>query len=226
MLAGGRSSRMQRDKALLQLGGQTLLERGVLRLQGMGFATAISGRAGLSAEADAGAERIADGIPDAGPLAGVAAVLAHFGAEAERLGDAEALVMFVPVDVPLLPNVFVEWLWERALRSGAWATMPWSLGRPQPLCAVLDTRLGPLLTRMLELGERRVVRALEQAAPTGSFDQFAVERVASAGGVRVGPALHQWFMNANTPQEWHALQQVAANENTQRNSGGVALPRI
>lgn len=217
---------MQQDKALLRLGEETLLGRAVRRLQGMGFAVVVSGHAGA---AEAGVEqvpRITDRFADAGPLAGLEAVLTHRGHQAEQLGEAEALVLFVPVDVPLLPDAFFDLLWQRALHSGAWATVPWSLGRQQPLCAVYDARLAAPLAVALKAGERKVLRALEQAVPAGGFDQFSAERVTVGLRGSGWPAPHQWFQNANTRQDWDALRQAWAGQRAGGKSALVLQPRI
>lgn len=85
VLAGGRSSRMGRDKALLPWQGrplidhqiQTLIDAGVDRVR-------VSGHR-------PGRDGIEDAIPDAGPLGGLATI-------ADHLADGDLLVM--PVDMP------------------------------------------------------------------------------------------------------------------------------
>ena len=97
ILAGGESTRMGRDKALLELsGGQTMLARAQALLDGL--------------VAPAGAEKLPTlvsgarpgGIPDrfekAGPLGGLQAVAAHLH---ERVRDCAGLLV-VPVDMPML----------------------------------------------------------------------------------------------------------------------------
>ncbi|MBB3814682.1 molybdopterin-guanine dinucleotide biosynthesis protein A [Xanthomonas arboricola] len=94
VLAGGRSSRMGRDKALLQWHGRPLLEHMQTLLRDAGARdVVISGdRPGYAG--------IADVQPDLGPLGGLASVIS-------RLADAVTLVV-VPVDMPLLSRALLE----------------------------------------------------------------------------------------------------------------------
>lgn len=76
VLAGGRSTRFGSDKALALLGGQTLLARAVASIAPRCDTVVIAGRH------DAAAQNLATCIPDwpragMGPLAGIAAGLAH-----------------------------------------------------------------------------------------------------------------------------------------------------
>ncbi|MBB5866229.1 molybdenum cofactor guanylyltransferase [Xanthomonas sp. 3058] len=94
VLAGGRSSRMGQDKALLSWRGRPLLEhmQAVLREAGA-HAVLISG-------ARAGYAGIADTQPDLGPLGGLVSVI-------ERVSDTTTLVV-VPVDMPLLSRSLLD----------------------------------------------------------------------------------------------------------------------
>ncbi|MCL1532621.1 molybdenum cofactor guanylyltransferase [Xanthomonas nasturtii] len=88
VLAGGRSSRMGQDKALLPWHGRPLLEQmqALLRKAGAQQVLVSGNRPDYAG--------IADAQPDLGPLGGLASVLA-------RVPDAITLVV-VPVDMPLL----------------------------------------------------------------------------------------------------------------------------
>lgn len=85
VLAGGRSRRMGRDKALLAFDGGTLLQRQVRALESLCARVAVSG-------AYAGFDCIADMRPDAGPLAGLQAASAAW----------HGALLAVPVDMPLM----------------------------------------------------------------------------------------------------------------------------
>src|SRR3954471_22198373 len=70
LMAGGRSRRMGRDKAELELGGRALWERQIEVLRALRpDALWVSGRAYGEVEA------VADAWPDCGPLGGLASVL-------------------------------------------------------------------------------------------------------------------------------------------------------
>lgn len=85
VLAGGRSRRMGRDKALLAFDGGTLLRRQVRLLEPLCARVVVSG-------AYAGFDCIADARPDAGPLAGLLAAGAVW----------RGAVLVLPVDMPLM----------------------------------------------------------------------------------------------------------------------------
>src|SRR5690349_130325 len=71
ILAGGKSSRMGRDKAWLEINGQILLTRQIELVQAGGATEVfISGRAGMDYSAF-GCRVLQDRFPNAGPLAGI-----------------------------------------------------------------------------------------------------------------------------------------------------------
>lgn len=104
VLCGGKSSRMGRDKALLELAGETLLER-TIRL-----GKALGARQVLVSRNQPGF--IQDQIKDAGPMAGISAALAHCD---------NRWLLVLPVDMPLLsPEALTPLLTEthRAQQAG------------------------------------------------------------------------------------------------------------
>ena len=196
VLAGGQSTRMGRDKALLELNGRFLVEEALDRLRGLGFAPRLCGsRADLARFAEA----VPDNFPGCGPLGGIEAALAA--------SDSE-LNLFVPVDLPGIPQSFLRWLAARAETSQAVATLPRLVDRPQPLCAVYSRRLLAGLRASLAAGRYKVMTALtESAAALGeAIDAFDVESVAAVAG-EAWPAtpFRSWFRNLNTPADYAAL---------------------
>lgn len=98
VLAGGQSSRFGSDKALAELGGSTLIARAVDRLAGWCEHVIVVGRATAPAPTLPDWPR-----PGMGPLAGIAAALAH----ARDQGYAAVLTCAVdslglPDDLPVL----------------------------------------------------------------------------------------------------------------------------
>lgn len=129
VLAGGRSSRMGEDKAMLRIDGRSLLERTVRALRDAGAErVAISGtRAG----------GIADRWPGTGPVGGIASAM-------HALPDGEWLV--VPVDMPRLGSaVLAPLLAESRLAATHWQ------GHPLPMRLTMDAAareaLDELVTR-------------------------------------------------------------------------------
>lgn len=147
VLAGGRSLRMGRDKALLDWHGRPLLERqlGALRASGVDLL-----RVGGARPAYQG---VADAQPGLGPLGGLAGI-----AEASA-DDADLLV--IPVDMPLLGAALLRRLrteqpQARSLRCA---------GHVLPMRFRLDAASRAWLAASLHEGDarRRSLRALQQA---------------------------------------------------------------
>jgi molybdopterin-guanine dinucleotide biosynthesis protein A len=140
VLAGGRSRRMQRDKAALQYDGEAQLARAVRQVRALVPDTYVSVRADqLDDPLRASYPRIVDGLADAGPVAGILA------AQAAHPGHAW---LVVAVDLPLLDGDTLQRLLE-ARDPAALATAYRSAqdGLPEPLCAVWEPRSrGPLAT--------------------------------------------------------------------------------
>ncbi len=185
---------MGRDKSQLPYGSSTLLEHmlAVLRLAGF-----TPGVAGLTTAIQCSAPLVFDTFPGDGPLAGIEAAL-------HSVGSSQP-VLFVSVDLPLLPPVFCRVLWERVQATGAPATVPFVGGKPQPLCAVYSSALAPGITAALANGDRKVMRVLGRLVaefPAGQqHDYFRVEPLAVARGW-YDP--DRWFTNVNTPADWRS----------------------
>lgn len=198
VLAGGQSTRMGRDKALLDSDGRPLVEHMLDLLRGFGLAPRICGsRPDLARFSLV----VPDNFSQSGPLAGIEAALA---------ASDSGLNLFVPVDLPQLPPEFLRWLMARAETSHAVATIPRYAGRPQPLCAVYSRRLLPGLRRSLAAGNLKVMVAIrESAVALGEpLDEFDVESVAASGPAawHLDPPLQDWFRNINTPADYESLR--------------------
>ena len=198
LLAGGRSRRMGRDKAQLELAGQPLVAHMLDKLTGLGLEATICGnRLDL--------RHLAPILPDphlpgggtsAGPLAGILAAL--------EASDSP-LNFFLAVDMPGMPIGFLRWMIDRAERTEARLTVPFVAGRAQSLCAIYHRDLAHGVRRSIESGEYRVLPALRDAAQqTHSIDAFDVESIVAAGAIHPLPfgLPHQWFRNLNTPQDF------------------------
>jgi molybdenum cofactor guanylyltransferase len=205
VLAGGRSTRMGQDKALLPWGGRPLLEVALDKLRALPLATApriAAARSDLSSHAGV----IADLHPGCGPLSGIEAALA---------ASSRPLNVFLPVDVPLLPAQFLLWMLQRAETTGALVTVPRINGWPQALCAVYHRDLLGHISASLVAGDYKVMPVvtaaagpLSQSPRSRSMDVFDVELVASADAqlLAFSPLpLYRWFHNCNTPADMAAM---------------------
>lgn len=192
VLAGGRSSRMGQDKALLQVGGRSLVEVALDKLRSIGVDTPRI--AGARADLSSHAPVVPDLHPGCGPLSGIEAALA---------ASSQPLNLFLPVDMPLLPARFLSWMLVRAEITGALVTVPGFNGRPQPLCAVYHRDLLPLIGASLVAGNYKVMSVMS-AAPSQMVDLFDVERLASTDFELLGFSalpLYRWFHNCNLPED-------------------------
>jgi molybdopterin-guanine dinucleotide biosynthesis protein A len=97
VLAGGQSTRMGRDKALLPYQASTLLAQQVARLVPLCVRVCVSGRYD-------GFDCIQDQLAGIGPLAGVHAAAKQF---------PESTLLFVPVDMPLIDAAHLKALINR-----------------------------------------------------------------------------------------------------------------
>jgi molybdenum cofactor guanylyltransferase len=194
VLAGGCSTRMGQDKALLRVAGKTLVELALDKLRRLPLASPPR-LAGAASDLSSHAPVIPDLHPGCGPLSGMEAALAS---------STHSLNVFLPVDLPLLPPSFLAWMLLRAETTGAVVTVPRIGGELQPLCAVYHRSLLDLFTASLRDGNYKVIAAITAAAVGRAIDIFDTERVASAN-----PALfncsfvppHRWFHNCNTPED-------------------------
>ncbi|HXQ63213.1 MAG TPA: NTP transferase domain-containing protein [Steroidobacteraceae bacterium] len=133
VLAGGRSTRMQRDKATLAFGGETQLARAVRLVGRHASETFVSVRADQTTEAErARWPQVIDRLTDAGPVAGILAAL-------ETRPEHAWLV--VAVDLPLLDAATLERLVARRDPTVlATAYRSSEDGLPEPLCAIWEPR--------------------------------------------------------------------------------------
>jgi molybdenum cofactor guanylyltransferase len=184
VIAGGRSTRMGQDKALLQVGGRSLVELAPPRI--------AAARSDLSSHAPV----VPDLHPGCGPLSGIEAALA---------ATTQPLNLFLPVDMPLLPARFLNWMLQRAEITGAWITIPHINGLPQPLCAVYHRDLLRPITASLLAGNYKVVPVVTAAAgESQAVDVFDTERLASTHPelLAFSPLpLYRWFHNCNLPED-------------------------
>ncbi|MFC5865496.1 molybdenum cofactor guanylyltransferase [Acidicapsa dinghuensis] len=200
VLAGGRSSRMGRDKSLTLFAGAPLIETALSLLRQAGIPARIAGfRSDLSRHA----EGIPDGVPDLGPLGGVCSAL---------ISSSARWNVFLPVDMPLFPDSLLVALLQRAAITNAPITAAMLGGRVQPFPVVLERPVLPLVQRRLSQGLTACYQAWRSIpAEFGvHLDAVSVESMRQCGSIehplRLPPVY--WFQGANTREELAHLERL------------------
>jgi molybdenum cofactor guanylyltransferase len=193
VLAGGQSSRMGREKALIELGGRPLIVHALEILREAGLPASI---AGAQANLKEFAPVVLDPNPGAGPLAGICAALS--------VSHAHHAV-FLTVDVPFVPPSLIAFLLHHARVTGQAITTATVTGFAQTFPAVIAREALPALASELNAGRNGCFAAFEAAAASlgQSVSRVSVEWIAQSGHVfhPDGLAPAQWFLNLNTPSE-------------------------
>lgn len=197
VLAGGQSSRMGSDKALVAFAGRPLIAHAIETLSDAGLTVAIAGaRPELESTLAAHAPVVRDPQPGLGPLAGICAAL--------EAAPSRSVVL-LPVDLPLLPASLIVYLLQHARITGSAVTVPTVNGFAQTFPVVLDRSLLPALKAELNSGDRGCFSAFEVAAKSAgqSLARVAVELLAQSGQVAHPLGLHPfcWFLNVNAPRD-------------------------
>ena len=182
ILAGGASSRMGRDKGLLDFGGVPLILHTARLLESLVAEVTVVGSPqryaalGLHAIADENDEQTRGGPnrPSRGPLAGIAAALA---ATHSRWN------VIVACDLPYLSKEWLDWLISRALRSRREAVVPRTERGIEPLAAHL-----PAANAARPSPPRWLAACEKSPTSSRSFASILCTRVSGAGSIRAA-----WF---------------------------------
>ena len=214
VLAGGRSSRMGRDKALLELGGRPLIAHAVAKIRSLtGDARILAGESPGNPSLSRYAPLVFDRVPGCGPVGGIEAALAD---------SAHDWNLILPVDVPFLPQALLARWIARVTRS-SWPSVSVleADGVTHPTILLVRRATLPFLTDALDRCDLKVypalVRAAQQAAPPGaalaqaeplplSVDQLLSHPEETLSGIP--QAL--WFANLNTPEQFAEAERLAA----------------
>jgi molybdopterin-guanine dinucleotide biosynthesis protein A len=178
LLAGGASTRMGQNKALLVFEGETLAERALRKLREICPEVAI---AGGSPELDRFGRLIPDAFPGCGPLGGIVTALQQ---------SASDWNLFLPVDMPFIPGEALRMMLQMGSCGEGLVAVPQVAGRIHPLCGAYSRRTLPVLQAQLKAGRLKMKQAIEA---TGSFCYMQWDHKP------------EWFLNVNTPQEFAAL---------------------
>jgi molybdopterin-guanine dinucleotide biosynthesis protein A len=178
---------MGTDKALLELEGRAFVERIAAAIRPIARSVTLVGRGGQVGDVAA----IPDLRPGLGPLAGIESALAACATE-------QALV--VACDLPFVTTALLELLLERSALQPDTAVVPLDAdGRVSPLCAVYPRSSLPLVTELLDRGER-TPRALLLRFPTDLLPFADYAHLAGAT---------ELLRNVNTPADLTEAERIA-----------------
>jgi len=189
VLAGGKSSRMGTDKAMLPVGGVPMVQIAVEKLRSFCSAVSIAGnRDDLASFAPVVHERRLE----AGPAAGIEA-----GLRVAR----ESWAMFVPVDVPLVPaELLRRWAVQVVSAGEQLVVSHLRAQEDQATFCMLRAEVAAGFTEVLNDGERKLTRIFDRAAAGGlhvAQDVSALYGDDSPGDEEIS----RWFMNVNTAED-------------------------
>jgi len=190
LLAGGRSTRFNSDKAFLKWRGRPLYVTQLRKLAALQPDNLF-----LSTNADQafpeileGVERIVDDEPDLGPAGGLRTLLRHC---------ATPFVLVLAVDLPFMETAFLESLLRREKGIAGKSARGW-----EPLAALYPREAMLALTdSFLASGKRRLQDLLDEAEAQGIVEALTLSDHA-----------RRFFTNLNSPADLAALEQGQCDE--------------
>lgn len=194
ILAGGKSSRMGRDKAWLEVGRQSLLARQIQIVREVGAREVfVSGRTGVD-YSESGCRVLQDRLVDVGPLAGIERALTE---------TTNSLLLVLAVD---MPKMTADFLRQSLLNCEEnFGVIPRVSGRIEPLAAFYPKISLSLISEMLSgsniEGERD--GSLQIRRKSTSPSGFAEQCVARNFGKFVDATGSEadFFSNWNSPED-------------------------
>ena len=195
ILAGGRSSRMNgQDKALIDMGGITLVELQYRRWYGVFDETAVSiGRPGRYPFLGSICT-IADETESSGPFSGLLSAMRSI--EAERFF---IVAVDMPFSFPSLGRFIVNSLGKHDA-----ALIRRKDGHLEPLFAVYSRRCLPVVENLFRKGEKSIVHGLIPRIDARIMSEEDIPYDASI-----------LLQSANTPDEWKSLVKPSAGSQAQ-----------
>jgi len=190
VLAGGKSTRMGKDKAFLEFKGRILLARALelaaaaaedVRIVGDPMKFAAFGRV------------IEDIYRERGPLGGIHAALKSSPTE---------LNLMLAVDLPFVERSFLKYLVSVARDAKVVVTVPRANDGLQPLCAVYRREFAQAAEQSLAQGKNKI---------DALFANIETRTVGPEELLHAGFS-SQMFRNLNTPEEFEKAAHIANGE--------------
>jgi molybdopterin-guanine dinucleotide biosynthesis protein A len=188
VLAGGLSSRMGSDKALLSFRGRPMIEIAVATLREVCGEVSISGdRDDLAVWAPV----LHESRRHEGPAAGVEAALA---------ASLNPWVLMLPVDVPgMEAGLLRRWMGVVFEQPNVLASYMVCAGEWHPALCLVHHDCLPLFRESLDAGDRKLTRIF------GRLN----ERLLIVEATTLMPGAERCFLNVNTPEELEQAERVA-----------------
>jgi molybdopterin-guanine dinucleotide biosynthesis protein A len=190
VLAGGKSTRMGKDKAFLEFKGRILLARALELAVGVTEEVRIVGDPRKFA---AFGRAIEDLYRERGPLGGIHAALKSSSTD---------LNLMLAVDLPFVQPNFLKYLISIARETKALAIVPRASDGLQPLCAVYRREFGQAAEQSLAQGKNKI-DALFANVETRIIEP---DELSHAGFTS------QMFRNLNTPEEFEKAANITNQE--------------
>ncbi|MFH1504189.1 MAG: molybdenum cofactor guanylyltransferase [Candidatus Omnitrophota bacterium] len=162
ILAGGKNSRMGRDKAFLQVGGVPIIQRTLALLKGISEEVIIV----TNSPRDYSLYKkdsliVADIIKDAGPLGGIHSALSH---------TSKKSVFFIACDMPFLHNDIITRQFQLFNKTDCDAFIPRIGGFIEPLHAIYKSKLKNNLSLFIKKSDNYSIRRWLEAVNVSYFD--------------------------------------------------------
>ncbi len=192
ILGGGASSRMGREKALVELAGEPLALRLARLAEPLAEQVTLIGPPASFVELPV--RVLADDQPGLGPLGGIATAL--------RASRAEWNLV-LGCDLPFLTAEWLQHLARRGAECAADAVLPeGERGHFEPLCAMYRRGARAAIAAALERGVRKVTEGLAG---------LSVEAVAVEEWKKFDPD-GRLFQNMNTPEDYEETRMVVEKD--------------
>lgn len=171
---------MGSDKALLEFGSETLLQRALRTMSAAADEVIIVGSREKYASYGEVVEDIHRGV---GPLGGIHAALSATRTE---------LNLILAVDIPFVNVELLRWILAQAQASDDWIVIPDVAGGPQPLCGMYHRKVVSFAEEALARGEYKIAQLFAHV-PTRYLGEAEIREAGFAP---------EMFLNVNNPEDY------------------------
>lgn len=185
ILAGGASSRMGKNKALLEVNGSPIISRTYRTLASMFHEVIVVTNSPREYEF-LPCRKVPDIYSNIGSIAGLHSALAH---------STSPRAFVTACDMPFLDQSVIRYLCLLQ-QEGYDAVIPFSEGGQEPLHAVYSSSCKEVFDRAIQRGERKILDILNEV----EIREVSYEEIRNVGGQGTS------FVNVNTPEEYEELK--------------------